>query len=49
LLHDLQECPMAEVAERLEIPVNTAYSRLRVAREELLKAAGRLRRARGEA
>jgi RNA polymerase sigma-70 factor, ECF subfamily len=46
LLHDLEECPMDEVARMLEIPVNTAYSRLRVAREELVNAARR--RMRGE-
>ncbi|MEP7122367.1 MAG: sigma-70 family RNA polymerase sigma factor [Byssovorax sp.] len=49
LLHDLQETPMAEVAAMLEIPVATAYSRLRVGREELVKAARRLQRERGEA
>ena len=49
LLHDMQECPMAEVAERLGIPLQTAYSRLRVGREELVKAARRLGRVRGEA
>ena len=49
LLHDLQECPMAEVAQMLSIPVQTAYSRLRVGREELVKAARRLQRERGEA
>ena len=49
LLHDMQETPMAEVAEMLEIPVQTAYSRLRVGREELVKAARRLRRERGDA
>jgi RNA polymerase sigma-70 factor (ECF subfamily) len=48
LLHDLEECPMTEVARILEIPVNTAYSRLRVGREELVSAARRLRRERGE-
>jgi RNA polymerase sigma-70 factor (ECF subfamily) len=48
LLHDLQEVPMSEVAKLLDIPVNTAYSRLRVAREELFSAAKRLRRERGE-
>jgi RNA polymerase sigma-70 factor (ECF subfamily) len=48
LLHDLEECPINEVARMLEIPVNTAYSRLRVAREELLRAARRLRRKQGE-
>jgi RNA polymerase sigma-70 factor (ECF subfamily) len=49
LLHDMQDCPMAEVATMLQIPVQTAYSRLRVGREELIKAARRLRRERGEA
>ncbi len=49
LLHDLEECPMTQVAETLEIPVNTAYSRLRVGREELVRAAQRLQRERGKA
>jgi DNA-directed RNA polymerase specialized sigma24 family protein len=39
---------MDEVAASLTIPVNTAYSRLRSAREELLAAATRLRARRGE-
>jgi RNA polymerase sigma-70 factor (ECF subfamily) len=34
ILHELDGEPMAEIAETLGIPVNTAYSRLRVAREE---------------
>lgn len=49
LLHDMQEIPMAEVTAMLEIPLQTGYSRLRVGREELVKAAKRLRRERGEA
>jgi RNA polymerase sigma-70 factor (ECF subfamily) len=49
LLHDLQETPMAEVAAMLDIPLQTAYSRLRVGREELVRAARRLQQARGEA
>jgi RNA polymerase sigma-70 factor (ECF subfamily) len=49
LLHDMQETPMAEVAALLEIPLQTGYSRLRVGREELVKAARRLQRERGEA
>jgi RNA polymerase sigma-70 factor, ECF subfamily len=49
LLHDMEETPMTEVAKLLEIPVQTAYSRLRVGREELVKAARRLQRERGEA
>lgn len=32
VLHDLQETPMADIAEALEIPGNTAWSRLRLAR-----------------
>jgi RNA polymerase sigma-70 factor (ECF subfamily) len=34
ILHELEARPMAEIAEALGIPLNTAYSRLRVAREE---------------
>jgi RNA polymerase sigma-70 factor, ECF subfamily len=35
VMHDLDELPMAEVAEALSIPLFTAYSRLRKARKEL--------------
>ncbi|MEO6576593.1 MAG: sigma-70 family RNA polymerase sigma factor, partial [Polyangiaceae bacterium] len=41
IMHDLDELPMKEVAEALGIPVFTAYSRLRVAREEFAAAAKR--------
>jgi RNA polymerase sigma-70 factor (ECF subfamily) len=34
ILHELDAQPMAEIAETLGIPINTAYSRLRVARNE---------------
>jgi hypothetical protein len=34
ILHELDAQPMVEIAQALGIPVNTAYSRLRVAREE---------------
>jgi RNA polymerase sigma-70 factor (ECF subfamily) len=34
ILHELDARPMAEIAEALGIPLNTAYSRLRVARQE---------------
>jgi len=34
LLHDGEDVPVPAIAEQLGIPVNTAYSRLRVAREE---------------
>jgi RNA polymerase sigma-70 factor (ECF subfamily) len=43
VLHELDECPMQEVAQALGIPLNTAYSRLRLAREDLAKAIRRLR------
>ncbi len=34
ILHELDAQPMVDIAETLGIPLNTAYSRLRVAREE---------------
>jgi RNA polymerase sigma-70 factor (ECF subfamily) len=49
VLHDLQQLTMGDIAVSLEIPLNTAYSRLRLARvafkrhvEELKRAGGRL-------
>jgi len=47
ILHELDECPMPEVAEALGIPLNTAYSRLRLARADLAVTVRRLR-SRGE-
>jgi RNA polymerase sigma-70 factor (ECF subfamily) len=47
VLHDVEEVPVPEIAARLEIPVNTAYSRLRRAREELAASVKRLRKVRG--
>lgn len=47
ILHELDEIPMAEIALSLEIPVNTAYSRLRVAREEFTAAIRRIQLRRG--
>lgn len=41
ILHDLDEVPMPEAAATLGIPLNTGYSRLRVAREELAAAVRR--------
>ena len=35
VMHDLEEAPMAQVANTLSIPLFTAYSRLRKARTEL--------------
>jgi RNA polymerase sigma-70 factor (ECF subfamily) len=43
VLHDLDDCPVPEIAAALQIPLNTAYSRLRVAREQFAKAVARLR------
>jgi RNA polymerase sigma-70 factor (ECF subfamily) len=48
VLHVLDERPIPEVAEALGIPTNTAYSRLRLAREDFAAAAKRLRAARGD-
>ncbi len=47
VLHDVEEVPVPEIAARLEIPVNTAYSRLRRAREDLAASVKRLRKVRG--
>jgi RNA polymerase sigma-70 factor (ECF subfamily) len=38
VLHELEERPIPEVAAILSIPLNTAYSRLRLAREEFSAA-----------
>ena len=46
--YELDECPMKEIAEALGIPLHTAYSRLRVAREELAAAVRRAKLRRGE-
>ncbi len=48
VLHDVDEVPVPSIAEELGIPLNTAYSRLRLAREELATAVKRLRRKREE-
>jgi RNA polymerase sigma-70 factor, ECF subfamily len=47
ILHDIDGADMKGVAETLGIPVNTAYSRLRVARSEFAAAVKRLRPRRG--
>lgn len=47
-LHELDGCPMPEVARALEIPLNTAYSRLRLGRSAFDKSVRRLRAKRGE-
>jgi RNA polymerase sigma-70 factor (ECF subfamily) len=38
VLHDVDEVPIPAIAQELGIPVNTAYSRLRLARHELAAA-----------
>ena len=43
VLHDLEGQVAPEIARALEIPLNTAYSRLRLARADILQATQRLR------
>jgi RNA polymerase sigma-70 factor (ECF subfamily) len=43
VMHDLDEIAMPDVALALEIPLNTGYSRLRLARRELADAVRELR------
>lgn len=40
--HDMDGIPIPEIADALGIPVNTAYSRLRLARRDFLSAARRM-------
>ncbi len=42
LMHDFDGCPMPEIAETLGVPLNTAYSRLRLAREQFANACRKL-------
>jgi RNA polymerase sigma-70 factor (ECF subfamily) len=48
VLHDIDGQSMPEIAEALAIPLNTAYSRLRLAREQLRAAVKRRSPRRGE-
>lgn len=41
VMHDIDELPVPEIARALEIPLNTAYSRLRLARQDFTKAVTR--------
>ncbi len=43
VLHELDELPMPEIAAALSIPLNTAYSRLRLARADLAGFIARMR------
>jgi RNA polymerase sigma-70 factor, ECF subfamily len=45
---EIDESPMKDVADALQIPLQTAYSRLRVAREEFAVTVRRLRLRRGD-
>lgn len=47
VMHDLDGCSAPEIAEALAVPLNTVYSRIRLARADF-KAAVRRLRARGE-
>lgn len=47
MMHDLDEFPASQIAATLSVPVNTVYSRLRLAREEFRKAVHRIRASRG--
>jgi RNA polymerase sigma-70 factor (ECF subfamily) len=47
VLSEFDEVPMNEVAQSLSIPVNTAYSRLRLARKEFADAVHRIKLRRG--
>ncbi len=47
VMHDIDGCTMPSIAETLAIPLNTAYSRLRLARSQVETSLARLRR-RGE-
>lgn len=42
ILHELDEVPMAELARALNIPTNTAYSRLRLARQAFKRSLRRI-------
>lgn len=48
VMHDMEGLPVPEIAAALEIPLNTAYSRLRLGRRDLVDVLGRLRRQQGE-
>jgi RNA polymerase sigma-70 factor (ECF subfamily) len=49
VMHDMEEVPMPEIASTLDIPLNTAYSRLRLARADVLEAVQRLSKPEGTA
>ncbi|HEY3450915.1 MAG TPA: sigma-70 family RNA polymerase sigma factor [Myxococcales bacterium] len=48
VMHELDGCPVPEIARELSIPLNTAYSRLRLARRDFVDAVKRQQARRGE-
>jgi RNA polymerase sigma-70 factor (ECF subfamily) len=48
VLHEIDDCPVPEIALVLELKLDTAYSRLRLAREDFRGAVRRIRARRGE-
>jgi len=48
ILHDIEEQPMREIADALEVPAKTLYARLAVARKQFGAAVRRIRLQRGE-
>lgn len=49
VMYEMEQIPGVEIAEALGIPINTVYSRLRVARDRFKAAVIRLRHCQGEA
>jgi RNA polymerase sigma-70 factor (ECF subfamily) len=47
VIHGVDDMPVPQIAEMLDIPLNTAYTRLRLAREQPAAAVTRLRISRG--
>lgn len=43
VLHEIEERPAPEIAELMSVPVNTVYSRLRLARQGFARAVERIR------
>jgi RNA polymerase sigma-70 factor (ECF subfamily) len=43
VLYDVEQLPMSDVAEALELPLQTAYSRLYAARRDVARILARLR------
>ncbi|AKU96506.1 RNA polymerase sigma factor RpoE [Labilithrix luteola] len=46
VMHEMNDFPASQIAEMLNVPANTVYSRLRLAREEFRKAVHRIRASR---